>query len=129
MLDALTVTLKRFLAIEPVHRFVECFVRLTQIQWHHVRIIEITKTSFGMIVTRIEDRLRKVAHFSTRFFIGIRPREWIVNDTDRIPVVALQSSSNVAEPCHMHARGDKAKIKKISVRYYTNEVTWNDWRL
>ena len=41
MLDTLPVVLKGFLAIELVHRLVERFVRLTQIEWHHVRIIEI----------------------------------------------------------------------------------------
>src|SRR5438309_7687435 len=61
--------------------------------------------------------------------IWLGPGKRVVDDADGIAVVAFQPSADVAQPRHVHARGEDAEVKQAGIVQHKHEIAWNGWRL
>ena len=59
---------------------------------------------------RVEHGFREFFEFLLGGKIELRPRERVVDDANRISVAALKSPADVAQPGHVHARGDEGEV-------------------
>ena len=110
MLHPFAVARERLLAIKPIDRLVERAMRLAQVRRHDIGIVEIGKRRAVVRRAGVEHGFRKLFEFCFGGFVELRLGEGIVDDANRIPVIAFQPTADVAQPGHVHARGDKGEV-------------------
>ena len=83
------------------HSTVIVLVCTAQLRRHGNFIIQVCERAVRIECSRIQNRLRSLFDFFSLCFRRFRPGEVVVNDLNRIVIVAFQSSTNTTHPCHM----------------------------
>ena len=90
-------------------------MRLAEIGWHEVGIVQIGEGGVGIVGAGIEQGLYKRLQFGFARAIHMearRQREGVVHDPDGVHVIALHPTSYGTHPGHMHGRGKQGEICK-----------------
>ena len=88
---------------------------LAKIHGHGSAVVQIAERGFGVLRAGFEHGARK------RLKLGQRPRaarwrwERVVDQTDRVTVVALESPTNMVQPTHMHSRREQPEQRQRRV--------------
>jgi hypothetical protein len=90
-------------------------VRLAQRWRHRIYIIEIGERRFRELSPRIHYALSERPYPPLLLICDLRPGKCVVYNSNRVTVVAFQSTPYLPKPCHMHAGGKNAKMPKIGI--------------
>ena len=101
MLHALALRSEATPAIEAIHGAVEGLVGAGEIWRHEIGVVEIGRRCFGMRGAGVQDGLGEWFQFR-EVALSRRQRISVVDEADRIAVVALEPPADIAQPRHVH---------------------------
>ena len=101
-------------AVQAVRRAVERLVRPAQVRRHQIRVVEIGQRRARMGGAGVEHGLSR--RFKFRQIRALRRRrEGIVDEADGIAVTTFQPPADMAQPGHVHGRGQQREIRQRGV--------------
>src|SRR6266849_5609218 len=97
--------------------------------FHEVGIVEVGKGCAGEFGARFEDCIRNRTDFGSLGIGGIGPGKGVVDNPDRVAVIALEPAADEAQPGHVHAGSENAEMPKVGIEEHADKITGNDWWL
>ena len=126
VLDAFTFRREALPAVETIDSTIQRVMRSSEVGRHQVRVVQVRQRRPRMAGTSLKDSLREqLQRRRVRGREAGRQRERVVDQTDGVTVIALQSPADVAQPCHVHGRGEQGEDRLRCVRQGEGRVARN----
>lgn len=103
-------------------------VGFTKLGWHRSLIVEVSERAIRVEGAGVEDGLRCLLDFCLLRWLGVGPREIVVDDVLGIAVVTLDASTYSANPSHMDVGCNYAKVIKRGTGNNLNRIIDNNLR-
>ncbi len=99
-----------------------------EVRRHQVGVVEVGERRVGVGGAGVEDGLGERVEQGE---VGVpwRKREGVVDEANGVAVVALETSTDVAEPRHVHGRGQQREVAQGGVLKDTHEIARDHRRL
>ena len=115
MLGPVSISRECGWTVELFHCAIQRTMRLAQLRRHQIDIVKIAKRGIRKAASGVEHGLREATDFSPLLVRDLWPGEGVVHDSNGIAVVAFQASADLAQPCHVHGRGENAKMPQVGI--------------
>ena len=109
--------------------FIVLLVGFPQLRRHGQLVVEVGQARIRVEGPRVEDRLGSPLDFGPLSLGGIGLGEVVVDDFDRIDIIAFQSPAYYPHPGHVDIGGQNAKVIQRRIWYKSEFITTkNIWR-
>jgi hypothetical protein len=111
--DALAIVLERLWAVAEVNGSVQFGMRFEEGRRHRKRVVKVSERCIRKCFAGVQHRLGCQSHGGALFRVRrFRPRKIVVDEFVRIPIIRLQSSTDLANPRHVHRGRKNAEMVK-----------------
>lgn len=115
--DAFGFGLEKGLGVGGIHGSIQGLMGLQQGRRHRQWIVEVRQRGIRETGTRVEDSLsRRLYGLDLLGRWGFGPREVVIDDANRVLIIAFQSSSCASHPSHVHGRRQNSEMPQFCVR-------------